>query len=337
MGHDPGDQADKGRIAVEAPALRHPKWAKRVALSMTSDGKEASEVWAYNLECSHGKGLTGISIGIPSSSDWDFDSPFKFCILCKPRTTLNEAIFQQELCSSFGNPDRTLIQKFDCGSGPEFLQGFHKANGSLDFLLDCSQVNEVNITSLTYESGFPIGQRRSRLARTNWEEFRLEVGCDEPGTVICGLEISTPASSSPYPALTPRCCPVIFSDPPRIGSLSTSASSSYGAQIWTAILAILVVILAIVIVLLVVQLCCYPVFPKECFGNNPDDYLPPVYPRNSLAGNNNKSLNEPMSGLTRSATTVISSGRNGLGSANNAVRPLAPSVRPKSNGTERNS
>lgn len=97
-------------------------------------------------------------------------------------------------CVPPGDSDRTLVQKFDCGPGREFLHGFKKTNGSLNLMLACSKINEANVTLLTYESGFPIGQQRNRLARTNWEEIPLDVTCGSKNEIICGLDIAKPTS-----------------------------------------------------------------------------------------------------------------------------------------------
>lgn len=288
------------------------------------------------LQCSNGKALSGISIGIPSTLEWKPQAPIKFCVLCKSSNSGESEDFTQELCSNFGDSDRTLVQKFDCGPGREFLHGFKKTNGSLNLMLACSKINEANVTLLTYESGFPIGQQRNRLARTNWEEIPLDVTCGSKNEIICGLDIAKPTSSA-FPILKPHCCDISLSTGINIAASGLSVGPSTAAQVWTAILALLVIVLAVIVIVLVIQLCCYPICPKECFGNNPDDYLPQGYPRHSLVIGSNKTPSAATNGETRaqfarSTTTILSNNGNGSSVVpKNSVRPSTSSVRPKSN------
>ncbi|TRY70174.1 hypothetical protein TCAL_12748 [Tigriopus californicus] len=288
------------------------------------------------LQCSNGKGFSGISIGIPSALEWKPQAPIRFCVLCKSSNSAESEDFTQELCSNFGDSDRTLVQKFDCGLGREFLHGFTKTNDSLNLMLACSKVSEANVTLLTYESGFPVGQQRNRLARTNWEQMPLDVTCRNKNEIICGLDISK-SESSVFPIVNPHCCDVSLSNSVTFVPSDSSMGPSTAAQVWTAILALLVIILAIIVIVLVIQLCCYPICPKECFGNNPDDYLPQSYPRHSLVIGSNKTPSATTNGETRaqfarSTTTIISNNGNGSSiPAKNAIRPSTSSVRPKSN------
>ena len=61
-------------------------------------------------------------------------------------------------------------------------------DGSPTSKMTCLKVKGQNLTTQSYESGVPSGLRRNRLARQNWEEWRVEVECPDK-QILCGLEV----------------------------------------------------------------------------------------------------------------------------------------------------